>query len=140
VRDHPAPERLHHEERAGQADLDHAAPVLGRKIRERRGRHLDGAVDEAIGRAEGRDRAPHGRFAIGRVAHVGLLEHRRVADVRGKRAPAFRIDIGEHDTAAALHEAPRHRLADTRAPPVTIRALSSNRAMSIVPTPCPKRA
>ena len=88
----------------------------GFKIRERRGRHLDRAVDEAIGGAERRDRALHGGLAVGRIAHVGLLEDGRVADLRGQRAPALRVDVGEHDTAAALHEAARHRLADAARP------------------------
>jgi len=112
MRDHPAAERLRHQERAGEADVDHAAPVLERKIGERRRRHLDGAVDQAVGRSEGCDRALHGGLAVGRVAHVGLLEHGGAADLRRERAAARGIDVGQHDPAAALHEAARRRLAD----------------------------
>ena len=77
-------------------------------------------VEHDVQTAEAIDREVDQRLHLVRIAHVGLLEGRRFADLVGQPLAALGIDIADHDLAPSATSSAAVARPIPPAPPVTI--------------------
>ena len=104
-------------EQAEAVDVDHLAPLLGRRAGDGAEQHHAGVVDQPVEAAELLVRLLDEGVRLGLVADVGLDRDRLAAgavDLLGQRVDAVRAAGGQADGGALGHAGQRRRLADPR--------------------------